>query len=291
VHQLRANGSPITEQLTTVTRVSDTDRPDWAPTDIDWRKPSPARVYDVHLGGGHNFEVDRRMAAEIARAVPELPELFRANRSYLRRAVRFLVDQGIDQFLDLGSGIPTVGNVHEIAQARNPAAQVVYVDIDPVAVAHSRNILAGNPNAVALRGDLREPARVLADPVLRGQLDFDRPVALLLVAALNFVPDAADPAGIVAGFLDPLPAGSYLVISHPTHGEHDAQRSRAAADLYARGVDELWVRERGQVESWFAGLDLVEPGLVYVNEWRPHAPEDARDAARFPQLGAVARKP
>src|SRR5207248_1149013 len=128
-------------------------RPDWVPEGIDWNKPSVARVYDVHLGGAHNFAVDREVAARIAGVMPELPELFRANRSFLRRAVRFLVDEGVTQFLDLGSGIPTVGNVHEIARRANPNSHVVYVDIDPVAVAHSRHILADEPNATAVRGD------------------------------------------------------------------------------------------------------------------------------------------
>jgi S-adenosyl methyltransferase len=273
------------------THMSEADRPAWAPDEIDWRKPSAARVYDVHLGGGHNFEVDRQAAAEIARVMPELPELFRANRSFLRRAVRFLVAQGIDQFLDLGSGIPTVGNVHEVAQRDNPDARVAYVDIDPVAAAHSRNILAGNPTAITLRGDLREPAQVLADPLLRGLLDLDRPVGVLLVAALNFVADDADPARIVAEYLKAVPSGSYLAISHPVHSELDGGRSANAAALYSRSVDSLFVRERPQIESWFTGLELVEPGLVHINEWRPHVPEDAQDATRFPQLGAVARKP
>ncbi|HJP75065.1 MAG TPA: SAM-dependent methyltransferase [Pseudonocardiaceae bacterium] len=265
--------------------------PSWAPAEIDWRKPSVARVYDVHLGGAHNFEVDREVAAELAKVMPELPALFRANRSFLRRAVRFLVDAGITQFLDLGSGIPTAGNVHEIAQAANPDCRVVYVDIDPVAVAHSRRILADNPRAEALGGDLRKPDEILAHPVVGEMLDFGRPVAVLLVAALNFVSDDAGPGEIIGRYLDRVPAGSYLGLSHPTHGTVAPGESQAAAALYRRDVDNIFIRDREQIEGWLTSLDLVEPGLVYINAWRPEESHDARDAQRWPQLCCVARKP
>jgi hypothetical protein len=265
--------------------------PSWAPDGIDWRKPSVARVYDVHLGGAHNFAVDREVAAELARVMPELPALFQANRSFLRRAVRFLVDAGIRQFLDLGSGIPTAGNVHEIAQAANPECRVVYVDIDPVAVAHSRRILADNPRADALRGDLRQPDEVFAHPLVGELLDVDQPVAVLLVAALNFVSDDDDPAAIIARCLERVPSGSYLVVSHPTHGTVAPTRSRAAAELYRRDVDNIFIRDRAQIEGWVTGLELVDPGLVYINAWRPEVLQDAQEANRWPQLCCVARKP
>lgn len=265
--------------------------PSWAPEGIDWRKPSVARVYDVHLGGAHNFAVDREVAAELARVMPELPALFRANRSFLRRAVRFLVDAGVRQFLDLGSGIPTAGNVHEIAQAADPECRVVYVDIDPVAVAHSRRILADNPLAEALRGDLRRPDEVFEHPVVREMLDFEQPVAVLLVAALNFVSDDDDPGAIIGRYLAGVPGGSYLGLSHPTHGTVAPNRSRAAAELYRRNVDNLVIRDRAQIESWVTGLELIDPGLVYINAWRPEVLQDAQEANRWPQLCCVARKP
>jgi SAM-dependent methyltransferase len=265
--------------------------PSWAPEGVDRRKPSVARVYDVHLGGAHNFAVDREVAAELARVMPELPALFRANRSFLRRAVRFLVDAGITQFLDLGSGIPTAGNVHEIAQAVRPDCRVVYVDIDPVAVAHSRRILADNPRAEALRGDLRRPDEIFAHPVVREMLDFDRPVAVLLVAALNFVSDDDGPGEIIGRYLDRLPAESCLGLSHPTHGTVAPQQSKAAVDVYRRDVDNIFIRDREQVESWVTGLELADPGLVYINAWRPEVLQDAREANRWPQLCCVARKP
>lgn len=271
--------------------VGDMGRPAWAPDGIDWRKPSVARVYDVHLGGAHNFAVDREVAAELARVMPELPELFRANRSFLRRAVRYLVDAGITQFLDLGSGIPTAGNVHEVAQSADPECRVVYVDIDPVAVAHSQHLLADNSHAAAIRADLRRTEDVLANPTVTGLLDFSRPVAVLMVAALNFVSNDDDPAGIVHRYLDGTSAGSYLVISHPTHGEVAPHRTRAAAELYEKNVNRLFVRDRGQIASWFDGLVMIDPGIVYINAWHPDTLDDAGDPERIPQLCGVARKP
>ena len=271
--------------------MTDSGMPSWAPDGIDWRKPSVARVYDVHLGGAHNFAVDREVAAELARVMPDLPALFRANRSFLRRAVRFLVDAGIRQFLDLGSGIPTAGNVHEIAQAANPECRVVYVDIDPVAVAHSRRILADNPLAEALRGDLRRPDEIFAHPVVRDMIDFDEPVAVLLVAALNFVSDDDRPGVIIERCLEQVPSGSYLGLSHPTHGTVTPTQSRAAAELYRRDVDNIFIRDRAQIESWVTGLELADPGLVYINAWRPEVLQDAQEANRWPQLCCVARKP
>ncbi|HEX3783178.1 MAG TPA: SAM-dependent methyltransferase [Pseudonocardiaceae bacterium] len=264
--------------------------PSWSPEGIDWRKPSVARVYDVHLGGAHNFAVDREVAAELARIMPDLPALFRANRSFLRRAVRVLVDSGITQFLDLGSGIPTAGNVHEIAQSANPDCRVVYVDIDPVAVAHSRRILADNPTAEALGADLRRPEEILGHPVVGELLDLDKPVAVLLVAALNFVADEDEPGEIIGRYLGQVPAGSCLVLSHPTHGTLAPQQSHAAAELYTRDVDNVYIRDRGQIEQWLTGLDLLDPGLVFINAWRPEVLQDAQEASRWPQLCCVARK-
>jgi SAM-dependent methyltransferase len=151
-------------------------------TDIE--RPSPARIYDYFLGGYHNFEADRVVAEKFRKLLPEVPLYMRANRAFLRRVVRCLTDSGIDQFLDIGSGIPTVGNVHEVAQAINPAARVVYVDIDPVAVRQSEEILRGNANATAIQGDLRQPEKILEHPEVRRMLTFDKPVAVLLMAIL-----------------------------------------------------------------------------------------------------------
>jgi len=212
------------------------DRPSWASDDVDIEHASPARVYDYYLGGSHNFAVDRRMARQAMDLWPELPLIMQANRAFLRRSVRYLVGQGVTQFLDIGSGIPTEGNVHEVVQVASPEARVVYVDIDPVAVAHSRAILSGNPLADIVQADLRDAAAIFDDPRAKRLLDLSQPIGVLMVAMLHFVPDEADPANIVARYRKMMPPGSYLVVSHATHEgrpdqagphtEHHVQRLR-----------------------------------------------------------------
>ncbi|OLB75879.1 MAG: hypothetical protein AUI14_20190, partial [Actinobacteria bacterium 13_2_20CM_2_71_6] len=191
-------------------------RPDWAPQEIDINVPSAARMYDYYLGGAHNFAADRELAEQALRAMPDGRFLARTNRAFLRRAVRFLARAGIRQFLDIGSGIPTAGNVHEVAKQVTPDARVAYVDIDPVAVSHAQALLAADPRTGALRGDLRRPDRILADPALGAIVDLDQPVAVLLLAVCHFVPDSDDPAGIIAQLRAALAPGSHLVISHGT---------------------------------------------------------------------------
>lgn len=267
------------------------DRPDWAPAKIDVERPSPARIYDYHLGGSHNFAVDRQAAQQIAAIMPEMPLILRANRSFLRRAVRSLVGAGVRQFLDLGSGIPTVGNVHEIAQQAAPGSRVAYVDVDPVAVAHAQALLAGNSDTGVVRADLREVPLVLAAPEVRRLIDFSQPVGLLMVAVLHFVPDRDDPAGIVARYRDAVPAGSYLVLSHAaaSEDEHAPAGADEATAAYSRSVSEFTLRTRTQVTDLFAGFDLIDPGVVYVTQWQPET--DAEIAQRLPQLVGVAHKP
>lgn len=270
-----------------------TESPGWVSESVDWHKPSPARIYDVHLGGSHNFAVDREVAAKVVSIMPDVPRVLRANRSFLGRAVRYLVSAGIRQFLDLGSGIPTVGNVHEVAQQIDPTCRVVYVDIDPVAVAHSRTILAGNPHAMAMGGDLRCPERILAAPVLRDLLDLSQPIAVLMVAVLHFIPDADDPAGIVARYVDVLAPGSYVALSHATAGKRAPEQVRAAVEAYTRRVDGFYLRDQPQVAALLGDLELVEPGITSMVEWHPDpGAEDADvDPARLPGFAAVARKP
>ena len=272
--------------------VGGVERPEWAPAEIDIARPSPARIYDYHLGGSHNFAADREAARQIAAIMPELPLVMRANRSFLRRAVVSLLDAGIRQFLDLGSGIPTVGNVHEIAQQAAPDARVIYVDVDPVAVAHSRSMLAGNAGAAAVLADLRDVSRVLATPEVRRLIDFAEPVGVLLVAALHFVPDRDDPAGIVAGYRDAAVAGSYLVLSHGAAPEDDQAPAGTdeAAAAYSRTVTEFTLRTRAQVTGLFAGFDLIDPGVVDVTRWHPEAHDETRPPQRLPQLVGVGRK-
>lgn len=262
----------------------------WAGPDIDVSKPSAARIYDAHLGGFHNFQVDRDAAAEIVALMPELPDIMRANRSFLRRAVRHLVGLGVTQFLDLGSGIPTVGNVHEIAWKANPECRIVYVDIDPVAVSHSRNILGSTDRATVVQGDLREPERILADPETRRLLDFEQPIAVLMFAVLHFVPDSDDPAGIICGYLDAMVPGSHLALSHATLEGPEREKAEEATAHFQRSVTDFTMRTRAEVTALFDGLELVEPGVVYLPEWRPDAGDEFGDARRASQFAAMARK-
>ncbi|HEX8345582.1 MAG TPA: SAM-dependent methyltransferase [Actinoplanes sp.] len=266
------------------------DRPAWVSADIDVSRPSNARVYDYFLGGAHNFEVDRQLAEQIVRMTPNVGETMRANRVFLRRAVRYLVDQGIRQFLDIGSGIPTVGNVHEIAQRAAPGSRVVYVDIDPVAVAHSRTILQGDPGTAVLCGDLRKPADILVRTREIGLLDFDEPIAVLLAGVVHFLPDSCDPGGIIAQLRDAVCPGSYLLLSHVT-GDGQPPEMLAAYELSDRTDSALRLRARAELERYFAGLTMVEPGLVFITTWRPDPgdePDD--DPQRLAAYAGVGRK-
>lgn len=267
-------------------------QPTWLPADVDLTRPSPARVYDVHLGGSHNFEVDRVAAEQVRQYMPELPLILRENRAFLRRAVRFLLDAGVTQFLDLGSGIPTVGNVHEITQAANPDSHVVYVDIDPVAVAQSKAILADNPTAIAVRSDLRQPVAILTNPQIRKMLDFTQPIAVLMVAVLHFVHDVEDPGGIIAEYRDAIAPGSYLGITHASLEGISPGRAGKAAEAYTQHVADFHLRGRTQIAHFFDGMDLLDPGIVYLTQWHPHTPEDTgRDPAWTSTFAGLARKP
>ncbi|MEU4745246.1 SAM-dependent methyltransferase, partial [Actinosynnema sp. NPDC023658] len=207
------------------------ERPAREGSDIDLSRPSPARVYDVHLGGAHNFRVDREAAQRITEAMPDLPRVLRANRAFLRRAVRYLVGRGITQFLDLGSGTPTPGNVHEVARDADPDCRVVHVDVDPVAVAHSRVALGGTDRAAVVEADLRRPRDVLTHPDALRTLDLTRPVGVLMFAVLHFVPDADEPGVIVREYLDAVVPGSYLALSH-AGADGDADRVGAAIEQF-----------------------------------------------------------
>ncbi|MDG4765172.1 SAM-dependent methyltransferase [Solwaraspora sp. WMMD406] len=265
------------------------DRPNWAPESIDVERPSVARMYDYYLGGSHNFAADRAAAQAMIAAVPDAPLMAQANRAFLRRAVQFLVDAGVRQFLDIGSGIPTVGNVHEIAQRLAPESTVAYVDVDPVAVAHSREILAGNDQTTILQEDLRHPDRILHDPRIRKLLDFDAPIAVMVVAVLHFVPDSDDPAGILATLRDAMAPGSYLVLSQASDDGRSDEERREADQIYRRTDNPLNVRSRSALTRLFDGFDLVDPGVVWVPQWRPETPEAAEDAERAVFMGGVGR--
>jgi hypothetical protein len=263
---------------------------EWVPNGIDVDRPSGARVYDYLLGGGHNFQADRRMVEQLLVVHPDLPLIVQANRAFLRRVVRFLVKAGVRQFLDLGSGIPTEGHVHEIAQGLAPDARVVYVDIDPVAVAHTRQILNGNNRAAVVQEDVRRPEEIMDAPEVWHLFELERPVAVLAMAVLHHLSDADDPANLVSRLTAPLVAGSYLAISH---GTEDGLRFRAVGpEIYRRGGMELTSRSRTQVEALFKGWDLLEPGVVWVPEWHPEWPPDPERRPDTSGLyGGVARKP
>jgi hypothetical protein len=256
---------------------------------VDIDQPSVARVYDYYLGGSHNFQADRAFAAQVIAAMPDMPWIVHENRAFLRRAVRFMAQSGVDQFVDLGSGIPTVGNVHEIVAAVNPAGRVVYVDHDPIAVAHSRAILDGNPDATVIPADLRSPADVLAHPDLRRLVDLDRPVGVILNAVLHFVTDDGEAAGIVTEIARRVAAGSYVAISHASRDRMDDVGQRAQS-LYQRSVATVAARTHAEVLALFGDLTLVDPGVVQMPMWRPDSPDDIGPKAQnYPGYGGVAR--
>jgi SAM-dependent methyltransferase len=244
------------------------ERPSWAPEGIDLDRPNAARMYDYALGGSHNFAVDRAMVERVEAMMPGSSLIAHVNRAFLHRAVRFCLDAGVRQFLDIGSGIPTVGSVHEVAQAVDPASRVVYVDVDPVAVAHSRAILQGNEQATAIPGDLRHPAEILADPELGRLIDCGQPVAVLLIAVLHFVPDEDDPAGLVRQLYERLAPGSHLAISHGCPEDNPAA-AEAVRTVYKETSTPLALRGRDEVARLFGGFEPVEPGITWVTSWRP----------------------
>jgi S-adenosyl methyltransferase len=268
---------------------------DWT-AQINTGVPNPARIYDYFLGGKDNFPADREVAEQLLAIAPVARDVVEDNRAFLRRAVRFLTrDAGIRQFIDLGSGLPTQGNVHEIAQAVAPDARVVYVDNDAMVVTHSRALLAGD-NTVAVQADLREPDALLGHPEVRELIDFDQPIGLLLMAILHFLLDDEDPLGIVARFRDALPAGSYLAISHGTRdvparpdmsAEEMAEMGAKVEQLYQLTTASLVTRTRAQVERFFDGLELVDPGLVEIQLWRPDEQDPALPGGFY---GGVGRK-
>ncbi|MFF5438510.1 SAM-dependent methyltransferase [Streptomyces achromogenes] len=267
------------------------ERPAWAPRSIDISVPSVSRIYDYYLGGSHNFEVDREAARRAMEFMPGLPKIMQANRAFMRRAVRFAAGEGITQFLDIGSGIPTFGNVHEVAQAAVPGARVVYVDHDPVAVAHSEAVLADNGDADVIAADLLKPQEILTSPRLERLIDLKRPVALLLVAILHFVDDADDPYGAMAELREALAPGSLLILTHATYEgiPLPAERAEGAVDVYKDIRNPLIMRSRDEVARFFEGYDMVEPGLVQMPHWRPDSAPEDEDPYAFAGYAGVGR--
>jgi hypothetical protein len=266
--------------------------PDWLPPEINTGTAHPARVYDYWLGGKDNFAADRELGDAIIKAMPSTVLAARANRAFLGRAVRYLTGQaGIRQFLDIGTGIPTAGNTHEVAQAAAPESRVLYVDNDPIVLAHARALMTSDPAGATafIQADLHEPGKILADPALRASLDLGQPVALMLIAILHFFADKDSPRAIVAELLDALPSGSYLAITHSTADFSPGEISGVAAATRQAGV-RYTPRSRAEVAAFFAGLDLVDPGVVPVLAWRPDGDEPDDPTAAY-IYAAVGRKP
>jgi hypothetical protein len=249
--------------------------------------PNVARMYDYFLGGKDNLAADRDRAEEVIRHAPYVPLMARANRAFLGRAVRFLAGEaGIRQFLDIGTGLPTRENVHQVAQRIDPRSRVVYVDNDPVVLAHARALMVDNPNTHVAAGGLRDPGEILTDPHTRGMIDFSRPVAVLLCAILHFIADEEDPYGIVSTLVEAMAPGSYLVISH-------AERHReltAVTDSYRGANAPPVLRSCVEIAGFFDGLELLAPGVVYLPLWRPDGPVFFEDN-RVRAYGGIGRKP
>ncbi|MBO3749187.1 SAM-dependent methyltransferase [Streptosporangiaceae bacterium NEAU-GS5] len=266
------------------------------PPGIDTTTPNSARIYDYLLGGKDNFAPDRAAAEQLVdlsrRTGFDVRESVRANRAYLVRMVRTLAAAGVHQFLDLGAGLPTQQNVHQVAQAEAPSARVVYVDNDPVVLNHARALLADSKRTIAVEGDLREPGKILADPAIRAHLDFEQPVAILVLSILHFFSDDEQVAEIMATLREALPPGGHLAISHSyvqhsgpneMDGVRSVFRKTTAGDIKNRTAEELAV--------YFDGLELLEPGVVSVETWRPWIDQWPGDPDHSSYLAAVGRKP
>lgn len=261
----------------------------WVPDEVDIEKPSAARAYDAMLGGAHNFAADREFARKAEQVFPGVSASCIANRSFLRRVVQHLVGRGITQFLDIGSGIPTVGNIHEVAQTLDPSCRVVYVDNESVAVAHSQRLLDGNDNATMVRADMCQPHTVLEAPGTTKLLDFDQPVALLMLAVLHFLPDSADPASLVTRYRDALPPGSYVALSHAT-ADSRPDDIHALEELYATSSNPAIARSTRWISGLFGDFEMVQPGAVYAPDWRADS-EDVTHPEDYIFFGGLARKP
>ncbi|QFZ17348.1 SAM-dependent methyltransferase [Saccharothrix syringae] len=264
-------------------------RPRWVPDEVDPGLPSAARVYDYLLGGGHNFAADRALAEKFVHAQPNARTIARLNRSFLRRAVLHLVGAGVRQFLDLGSGIPTVGNVHEVAHRAAPGSRVVYVDFEDVAVAHSRMLLEHEERATILQEDMTDPGAVLAAARATGLLDFAEPIGVLAVGVLHFVPPERDPAGVLAAYRDAVGPGSHLALSQFTWDLQPREMAQVV-EVMSRSANPMHPRTRAEITALFDGFDLVEPGVVPLPLWRPEEGAVEEDPDRAGILAGVGRK-
>ncbi|WP_018653324.1 SAM-dependent methyltransferase [Actinomadura flavalba] len=266
------------------------DGAQWPPRDLDFGRPTIARAYDALLGGKDNFAADRALADHAAQNIPGLRDSAVENRRVLARGIRYLAGEaGMDQFLDLGSGLPTVENTHEVAQRENPGARVVYVDIDELVAVHGRALLAGNGVTRVTVGDVRDPAAILADPAVDGFLDFTRPAVIMLVGMLHYLsPDVVD--DVVAAYRDVLAPGSHLFMTSLVDTGVPAQQELAR--ITRENLEEGWARTPAEIEAQFGDFELVAPGVTYTALWRPDAPKDPAALTPGEQLGmaGIARK-
>jgi O-methyltransferase involved in polyketide biosynthesis len=258
------------------------------PDGVDVTRPSIARIYDYLLYGKDNFAVDRAAADKLMESRLDPRRLSLANRAFLYRAVRFLARQGVAQYLDLGSGLPTSPSVHEVARDVIPGARVVYVDHDPIVVRHNDALLATRDGVITIRGDIRDPDAILADEALAACIDFSQPVAVLLLSVLHFISLEEDAPGIVARFRERMAPGSYLAVSVGTSDGADPEMLAEATQTYAGARMPFTLRSQAQIMDLFAGFDLVEPGVVSLPEWRPEFNTD-RTPLKGPTVGAVAQ--
>lgn len=270
--------------------------PQWPPPGIDLSIPSTARVYDALLGGRNNFKVDRDAADVFTHLIPKAREAARLNRDALIRGVRYLVrDAGIDQIIDIGCGLPTEQNTHEAAQEINPDTRVIYVDNDPMVLSHGRALLADNRTTTVVTADLRDPAGILANPEVREHLDFDRPIALVIVGMIMQINENEKPDEIIATLMAPLASGSHLFLTAWPDTGDPAQRALSQACLETLGNG--WIRPIESLEQHFQGMPMVPPGLEYISRWYPGEPD--RDVPAFEefepheraQMAGIAVKP
>ena len=264
------------------------------PAGVDPGRPAPARIYDYLLSGNNNFQSDRDAAQRIMALVPEIRDCAWANRGFHQRAARWIAGRGVTQFIDIGSGLPTVGETHQVVQRIDPAARVVYADIDPMVAAQSAPLLAGAPNVTLITADLRDPDTLLGHPAVRSMIDFSEPTGLLMTAVLHFVADDKDPWGLLARYVAALAPGSYLALSHATPDGLPPLAVHAMVETYANATEQLVLRPRAEVERFFAGMEMVAPhpgvtdGLTFVGQWGAVDPASAdSDGSRVLYCGVA----
>jgi S-adenosyl methyltransferase len=266
------------------------------PPGVDPTTPSPSRLYDYYLGGSNNYQVDRDLAERLRKVIPEMRDAAWANRGFHQRAVRWLAaQQGIRQFIDIGSGLPTQGNTHEVVRPVAPGARVVYVDNDPMVLAHAQALLTGVPDTAIIMADVRDPESILANPVVGKMIDFGEPLGLLMTAVLHFVSGGSKPYSLVRRYVDAIARGSYLVIAHGTADNKPPRAAGALVDEYRRATEQIHMRRREEVERFFKGMDIVPPyagagpRIAFAGEWGAEDPELADSEGSRWSYAGVAR--